>query len=319
MTVFKIAADKGRENDTIEALKKISKYDIVDQQINVGDFAIMRKKELLVIIERKTWRDLAATIRDATRKANHQKLLDAREMSGCDIVYIVEGQAFPKYNGKIARMPCNCLYAFLDHIMLRDKCMVVQTYNTDATAERIVHMVDHYATIKSKPYKIVEADEEPARAEVRDSAVVGGNSDDDTKSVMKILKQKKIISNDVIKKRIWEILGINSNIEHILKIADFIADKYNADDIAQIKRPSGRAIGSARANNIIMRNDISYHTKILSTIPRVSKKTATYLLNQYSLLDIINMDTEELSKVPRKKDGKCLGKLATDIHAIFRD
>ena len=101
-----------------------------------------------MIIERKTWKDLADTIKDPQRRANHKKLLNLRNECQCSIIYIIEGTPFPSPDRKFARVPCKNLRAYLDHIMIRDGCHIVHTQSSEDTAIRIIELCTNCMTIK---------------------------------------------------------------------------------------------------------------------------------------------------------------------------
>ncbi len=146
-----IVCDKGRE----EPIKWLENgldcpYELKIEQITVGDYAILKNGKIAISIERKTWTDLASTIKDPKRKANHSKLLKLREETGCSIIYIIEGTAFPSPSHKFSRIPCKNLTAYLHHLVLRDNCAYIQTKNVQHTAETIIQLADSLSTLKDK-------------------------------------------------------------------------------------------------------------------------------------------------------------------------
>src|SRR5271163_4715793 len=74
------------------------------KRLEVGDYSIIYKNHIMIIIERKTWADLASSLRDG-RSANINKLIALREATGCQVCYLIEGDAFPNPNSLVQRMP----------------------------------------------------------------------------------------------------------------------------------------------------------------------------------------------------------------------
>ena len=152
MEKYLLIADKGRE----QPAKFLNDYNIYPnlievriEQINNGDYLISRGTKLLAIIERKTWADLADSIKDRSRRENHQRLLKARADTGCRIVYIIEG-AIPHDFAKLySGIPVSALLARLDHIAFRDNCLIIQTIDPRNTAERLIMLTKNLSTLKS--------------------------------------------------------------------------------------------------------------------------------------------------------------------------
>jgi len=112
----------------LEQPAKASQISYEIRRINVGDYAICCDKQIKMIIERKTWEDLAASFRDG-RKANVAKLISARKETGCILTYLIEGPACPRPNALFGRIPINNLRAHLDHLALRDNIHII--YSSD--------------------------------------------------------------------------------------------------------------------------------------------------------------------------------------------
>jgi ERCC4-type nuclease len=95
------------------------------QTITVGDYAITlsgRPGEPgipALIIERKTWKDLAASIKDSRAKTQHARMTQFQQSTHCRFVYLIEGVAFHKGTMLINGVPCENLAAKLRHNLLR--------------------------------------------------------------------------------------------------------------------------------------------------------------------------------------------------------
>ncbi len=117
------------------------------QRMEVGDYALTYRGHVVFIIERKTWEDLAASMRDG-RKDNIQKLLKLRTETKCQIIYLIEGSNLIRPKTLVARIPFKNLRAHLDHIAFRDAVHLVYTTDVKNTAFRLFELVSNYSSIK---------------------------------------------------------------------------------------------------------------------------------------------------------------------------
>ena len=102
-----------RERSIIPYIKILSdekNFNYKVQRCQVGDYAIAYKGYILLAIERKTWIDLASSLRDG-RKENVNKLIALREKTGCQIAYLIEGNASPPFKQMYSRIPYKNLRA----------------------------------------------------------------------------------------------------------------------------------------------------------------------------------------------------------------
>ena len=65
--------------------------------ITVGDYVIMaqapnqRNFVPVLVIERKTWKDLAASIKDSRSKTQHARMVELQQKTHCQCIYLIEG------------------------------------------------------------------------------------------------------------------------------------------------------------------------------------------------------------------------------------
>ena len=144
-----------RERVVIPFLNKYS----VDFHINyevmrmvVGDYAVVHNEHILMIIERKSWTDLAASMYDG-RKENIHKLLKLRELTNCKIIYLIEGNPAPNPNKRFGKIPASQLRAHLDHLILRDGIFIINSIDVEDTARRLFEFVRNFTTIKPSMFK----------------------------------------------------------------------------------------------------------------------------------------------------------------------
>jgi ERCC4-type nuclease len=139
-----------RERSVITFVEKFSeKYHISYKvkRITTGDYAIIHSNQIIAIIERKTYTDLAASFRDG-RSNNKNKLLKLRSETSCIIIYLIEGPAFPDNNDLFGNVPYKHLVAHLDHLMIRDNIQIQTTFSPEHSAERIMQIAANCTTIR---------------------------------------------------------------------------------------------------------------------------------------------------------------------------
>jgi len=291
MQRIRIIADKGREAP-IAHLERLATVAVQQIQMTTGDYAIVDAEtdQIKVVIERKTWPDLAATLRTPSRKANHQKLLQLREETGCTVVYMIEGKAFPASTRKIGRIPVKSLVAHLDHVMIRDGCHVIQTRDAENTAERILALARNTTTIEGFYPPVVDGGDDVVESELL---------------TRRIRKTTEAIWADV-----WCTMhSITTNTYLVLVnaglgLGDIVGGVAEVDVIAELQFPSGTRIGSTRARKItgvVNQENADVHTKMLAAITGVTKPVAQKILEVFPIFDIIagEVQPSELAEIRR--------------------
>ena len=116
------------------ALKLVEgKAFFVSENLLAGDFVLYAAdRRVLAAFERKTWADLAASLKDG-RAENIKKMLALRAEFGARLFYVMEG-ARPTMAGGIA---VGKLQAHLDHLQWRDGVFILYTRSTLQTVQRI--------------------------------------------------------------------------------------------------------------------------------------------------------------------------------------
>jgi len=326
-----------RERTVIPFLDGLSAEYNIDykvQRLTVGDYAIMYKGYIMIIIERKTWEDLASSFRDG-RSENINKLKELRTAVNCQIAYIIEGDPFPKSNKLYSRMPAKNLRAHLDHIAFRDNIQIIHTKNQEYTANRLFELARNYSTIKPSPFiRIEELIKEQSKEETSDN----NNSDNtDTKTNTTMLGNSEQLTKKQtacinIQEQLLQCLpGIGSIVSTLLaeqgvSLYSLYHGIHTSDDLARIKFPTGSSIGLVRAKKIIdnikLINGVSQsqlakkiQVRILSTIPLVSANSAKKILEIIELKDIFNgtVYVDLLKDISRTEKSKLGAKVANNI------
>lgn len=147
--MYKILVDD-RESQVVPFFKKLVfpsdlNVQVEVKRIQIGDYCICYNDVVLFVIERKTFDDLAASIKDG-RKENVNKLLALRDETQCKIIYLIEGKARHAANKKIGRIPFKNLQSHLDHLMFRDNIFTVFSSGLEDTTIRIKELLLSYIT-----------------------------------------------------------------------------------------------------------------------------------------------------------------------------
>lgn len=318
-----------RERDILKVMEQLPEFaDSFGNQIKwraehltTGDFIIFRDKKALMVIERKTWIDFAASIRD-NRKKNIEKLIKYRSATGAKIAYLIEGHAFPANTARFSRIPYVNIRAHLDHLVYRDDVIEIRTPSLFGTAERLFQLVKNISSI----VKVGGHDTEPADVKTAAGLTIGpdvvldvktgdkhdvktADAEPDGKTAVepdgKIadvktadaelndLQAAKINhkkSNSEIVLKLWTALpGITTNSYKLFTqyhISEVLLGKLTSVQIAELTYSNGRRFGTKKANRLLRlsKND---HIRVLSAVPGISKKTAEIIIQTYPLKTLV--------------------------------
>lgn len=125
------------------------------RQVSVGDYAIEMDGNLVAIIERKTLKDYAASFKD-NRHANKAKLINARNITGCKIYYIIEGSLNPDYETKYAGINYKNILASIHDLMICDDIFIIRTHDGQHTARELRMLCESYLRSPAKPKTLIE-------------------------------------------------------------------------------------------------------------------------------------------------------------------
>jgi ERCC4-type nuclease len=309
--MYKLIIDD-REQKIIPYLKNINddEIEIKIDRINIGDYCIIWKDYILFAIERKTWKDLSASIKDG-RKENVNKLISIRtKYPLCKVFYLIEGKSRYSPNKKFNRIPYKNLQSHLDHLMMRDNIFIIYSSDIEDTSKRLIELIKNFITLQS-----------PILNEI--SLLTGGEEIQEKKSE-ELLKTKIIKSDIEIIYNIWCCIpGITTKtanlfIEKDIHISDLLLNKINEDYIYLMKYPSGSIIGKRtkkiiKIQNLKDENNNKYYVLMLSCIKGITKKTATLLLENFFIKDLLENKIDKNNIINLKKTEKnIIGKKVTD-------
>lgn len=84
------------------------------------------------------------------RKENVNKLIQLRNETNCNIIYLIEGKARYKEDTKFSHINFKNLEAHLDHLILRDNIGIIYSNDNSDSAARLIGLAKNYSTIISK-------------------------------------------------------------------------------------------------------------------------------------------------------------------------
>lgn len=278
---MEIHVDKGREPRVQASLEDVGAIPVVCKtHLSVGDFALVCGGKVLISFERKTWSDLADTIKTSARRENNEKLkgLDTR------VIYVIEGR---RPATKCGSVTVKAMLAWLDHRVLVDRFHVEYTKDAHDTAMLICRFASSYAS---------------------SGLDIGCPVDD--------IYSKKEVSNETRLRNMWcAVKGVTVNnqprISEKLKLLQYLClpREEFIDTVSEI-RLSAR-IGVARATK--MEDGRHQSDKaVLCSIPGVSSTKADVILEHMGLLKLM-IDIPEGSISEIKVGGRRLGVLENKI------
>ncbi len=112
------------------------KIEYAISRVTTGDYHIIYKDKIHVSFERKTWKDLAASIKDRRIDSQHRQMESLSADSGTRIIYIIEGSKKGQ-GGKIGKISITTLETKIRRIVLHGS-QVEMSKSAHETAEIIV-------------------------------------------------------------------------------------------------------------------------------------------------------------------------------------
>lgn len=259
------------------------------EQITTGDYCIMLKNNetqkfhYCMIIERKTWKDLAASIKDNRMNSQLNSMMDFKKKN-VQILYLIEGSFSFSDDRKIGNIPFKNLHAKIRHNIIRG-IPSIQSRSQLQSAKIIVNFARDFIKMYTK--KEIELSDEALDLDI---------------------KQTKIQSDSDIYLQMWNCIpkiAMNSAVVlhqnfHISEI--ICANKTNFNEIKEklmnLTFNDGKRFGNK--SSYIMElayngdneeqkkkvHDISL--EILQQIPGISKEVSETILEKYTLRSICN-------------------------------
>jgi len=127
---------------------------VSQKALELGDIQILYGETKVLIAERKTVSDLAASLKDSRYREQKARLIGTASDWLCTPVYIIEGFNNIWQMEKYKNLPINMLKGALANIMLRDNLHIVTTESTIEIVDKIKSWIlcinKHYEKIKNR-------------------------------------------------------------------------------------------------------------------------------------------------------------------------
>ena len=280
---------------------------VTAEQIGTSDYSVMlhsgQVTRVALGIERKTWKDLSASIPD--RLAAQIKGMKAlRESTNCKLLLIIEGNAPPPNKRSRHMKPLVNMQAKLDHLLLRDNIPYIRTKNQQDTCKRIVELTNSLI-------KLQQAGQINGLAPVELKR--GGVPDE-------LWKGRKKTNSDVIYEMWHRLPGVSEQTRMVLMdkfgLVDLTNGSVSVDEIAEVKYFSGRNIGERSARKILS-SKREHHIRILACIPGLSQVASHNILANFTLSQLCDASIEAIRQVDQTEKKKIGKKMAEKIKILL--
>ena len=200
----------------IEVISNFKDLKLIPEQLPLGDIIINDGSKDLVIIERKSLSDLAASIKDGRYEEQSYRLKNLWHHNH-NIIYLIEGD-FNRFNSFKDRIDKLTLYSAITSLNYFKGFSVWRSMSLDETALMICNMANKlnkekdkqpfYSNTLSVPSKTVDSLEVVSDVVEVDSSV--NTSDKDYCSVVKKVKKDNITTENIGEIMLCQIPGISS-------------------------------------------------------------------------------------------------------------
>ncbi len=316
-----------REDAVTRHVDVLCEVSFVIQRISVGDYSVLAPSgETLAVIERKTLEDFNASFKDG-RHLNKQKLIDERAATGCRIIYIIEGDPFPKPTDIYSGIPYKFTESSIFHMMIRDNITVLRTRDTLGTAQTLVRFVQSMNTLCDNTSADTVITDMYAIAPVicgRDLADAANFQVNYEKSLTR-LTSKHIKSDDDIVRELWSCFpGISvesaSDFMNHWTVADIVCGRIPRESIISFRLPSGRLINKKVIGSLCAVSR-AVELRMLSVIEGISSAMAETLINRTSLSRLLSygleISIEIVGKNSRRLGDKCAERIVKYFNYKF--
>ena len=143
-------------------------HEINSERLPLGDIILHdpAQQKDIVLFERKTLADLAASIRDGRYKEQSFRLIESAAATGFNthhIIYIIEGD-LSRYDDRHTQITKTALQSAMVSLMYYKGFSVIRTMNINETADFILHFADKVA--KEGPFSVTDTTTAAAYSEV---------------------------------------------------------------------------------------------------------------------------------------------------------
>ncbi len=248
----------------------------VASQINTGDYLVCYREGLasprvLASIERKTYEDLAASIRD-NRYSNLAGMLDLRARTGCQLYLLLEGPAHPSSKSRFGGLPFAQLESVAMDLMTQSGIRVVHSVDVAHSAARLLALLGSFARFGSGgasegpaaklPPVVKPVQHGTARAP---GAATGAGSPKDQGNVPAGMRRRLPRTTENAAILMWsELRGISAILAGILvrefSLAKLALQEVEVAHVRKLRTATGRPINKvAQASLLGVRNGAEEH------------------------------------------------------------
>jgi ERCC4-type nuclease len=282
-------AENNRANQKLSVAAGGGDIQYAEKQLPIGDYCVLipskfsTKNILAIVFERKTWKDLAASIKDGRSKGQQRGLDEIKRKRGCQVYFIVEGPLGYIDTHKIGNIPFKNLHAKLRHGLLRGY-PYVQTKDTQGTA----HLIVNFARDVMKLYAQSEIDFLDDLSEEYQNELNAVHEKYNKKLNLGNLSSLGNLGSSTEAVVITNSELTPQKIEETLNEIETINEDVDLETILNIRLMNG---GDPNMPDELKSRRVQTDSDIIESmwesIPGVSNKTSPILMNKYRLSEII--------------------------------
>lgn len=296
-----------REKNVLRHEKEFENTSIEIKQITTGDYVVLTPTgNILAVIERKSLEDYAASLKDG-RCDNKQKLLMLRQQTGCRILYIIEGPAFPAPNDYFGNIAYKNIESSIFRLMMRDCITVLRTKDTLGTAQTLARFIASMDGLMRDMVDLEDHAEMPLGALADPTAQPVDRAD-----VTAMLTRKHEKSDHDVARELWSCFrGISvetaDDFTRTWSVADILCKRVDRMTIPNFKLSTGKKINKNAAASLIAGSNPAIDIRMLSTIPMISRDMATDVIKQVPLSRLLTYSAGAISIIKVGKTQRNLG------------
>ena len=315
------------------------KYSI--ERCTIGDYIISIESEIpghyitSLVIERKTWKDLAISLKDGRINSQSAEMLKYQRETGAKVLYIIEGKnVFYNRNTKISNIPFNNLHSYLRQSTIRD-IPYIHTQSQLDTANILCELArdclklyrkgtlkfplqmprDDYeevANIKEQLYPMLQDIE--CEWLKRDLTKLYHKLDmysmewDKTEILDRRLTKPITTNNKDIEINMWKTFpDIGAATAQVIagELDIRKLGTFAPCDLENLIFESGKSISNKVIKNIVNnQNKKEQHIKIISQIPQISKDFAEFLFTKITPMELMTLEFNVPEILEMKYKGK---------------
>jgi ERCC4-type nuclease len=307
-----------RERNVLRHAKEFEDVSYEVKQITTADYVVVRDGKIVAAIERKSLEDYAASIKDG-RSDNKKKLIELRRKTGCALIYIIEGDAFPHPNACYGNIPYKFIESSIFHLTVRDRITILHSADTLGTAGLLARFVKSMDTLADKSDFTNDANMGSSNSIGTDSVgsnSIGTDSDSsnvssDMTSIVAELTRKHIRTDHEIARELWSCFpGISvetaDEYSKTWSIAEIVCEAIPRGQIQNFKLASGRKISKKVVNSLTGLTQ-PIEVRLLSCIEGVSTGTAKELCAERSLKTLLGYGAVGISMCKVGKSKRSFG------------